>query len=342
MPVTFWKRSCGPVSKTTELIQSERGIQQLLYLTWREACGEYHSLQVPSVWMRAAARCSWTLTRTWSPATEILQQTCRQEDATVLETASLHNTTDHTHTPRTEPELLSWEQKRILLGKKSFLIHWEEKSLSRVLQLGRDPVSCQHQCGWSGAENGPGQGQTWQEWKQVSKPVLQSYHQHTGHWARSGCGVTSQRCQVQWGPSFASGLREQEDLFFLCLAHHYSSFSLGSDIIFSVAPRPVLHSGCAPMCSHHPAVLPCSTPNWSDLMMNFSSPAAREHKADSLSSDHCIPVHPATAACMWHIVSPQHLTGRKERWIKPPKESRGLEEGQEENIEGGMRSFILF
>lgn len=27
-------------------------------------------------------------------------------------------------------------------------------------QLGRNPVSCQHQYGRSGAENGPGQGQT--------------------------------------------------------------------------------------------------------------------------------------------------------------------------------------
>lgn len=76
----------------------------------------------------------------------------------------LHNTTDHI--TYTHPAV-SWSyclesRKESYWERRAFWYPERKKAAITYLgtQLGRDPVSCQHQCGRSGAENGPGQGQT--------------------------------------------------------------------------------------------------------------------------------------------------------------------------------------
>lgn len=73
----------------------------------------------------------------------------------------LHNTTVHIiHTHPAMSRSYCLESRKEFYWERRAFWYTERKKAYLGTQLGRDPVSCQHQCGWSGAENGPGQGQT--------------------------------------------------------------------------------------------------------------------------------------------------------------------------------------
>lgn len=255
----------------------------------------------------------------------------------------LHNTTDHiihTHPAMSRSYCLE-SRKEFYWERRAFLYTERKKAAIAYLgtQLGRDPVSCQYQCGWSGAENGPGQGQTQ---TRMETSVQAWAAELSARRALGKVSVESTAKDAKWEQGsficwWSSGNKKIS--FFLCLAHHYSSFGPLAQTSFSQgSPQTGL--------THCPITLQCSYVTllieviwWWILVL----PAARKHKVDPCLLNHCNPVPSTAAQYVAHCQPSKHLTGRKERWIKAPKGRRGLEEGQEGNIGGWcMRSFILF
>lgn len=202
-----------------------------------------------------------------SPATEILQRTCCQEDATVLEIVSCTTslTISHTHTPRWAGVTVLRAEKNPI-GKEELSDTLRGKKLPSLISVpswGGILWAASTSVGEVGQKMAQAKVRHRQEWKQVSKPGLRS-SQNTGHW-RGQWEVNSQRCQVL---HLLVVFGEQGGLFLsLPGSPLLILWALGSDIIFSRQPPDQSYT-----LSRHPAVFLCSTPNWSDLMMNFSSP----------------------------------------------------------------------
>ena len=293
--------------------------------------------------MRAAARCSWTWPSTrGSLATKILQQTCCQEDATLLERVSCTTplTISYTHTPQWAGVTVLRAEKNSI-GKEELSDTLRGKKLPSLISVpswGGILWAASTSVGEVGQKMAQAKVRHRQDRKQVSSLGCKAIStQGTG---QGQCGVNSQRCQVGAGVlHLLVVFREQEDLFLSLLGSpRLILWALGSDIIFSRQPPDRSYT-----LSHHPAVLLCNTPNWVIWWWILVLPAARKHKVDPCLLNHCIPVPSTAVQYVAHCQPSKHLTGRKERWIKAPKERRGLEEGQEGNIWGWcMRSFILF